>query len=107
MAGGILGRARFNRGRLIADYWLVRKKRLRLGDLYRQEGVYTYNGGWNWRAIIATLIGCALAWIGLVVPALRPMFDYGWFIGFGAAAVTHLLLMKSAPPPETLDNNHR
>jgi len=84
-------------GVLIADYWLVRKKRLQLGDLYRQEGDYTYSGGWNWRAIVATLLGCALAWIGLVVPALRPMFDYGWFIGFGVAAVTHLILMKTAP----------
>jgi NCS1 family nucleobase:cation symporter-1 len=82
-------------GVLIADYWLVRKKRLELGDLYRREGAYTYNGGWNWRAVIATLIGCGLAWIGLVVPSLRPLYDYAWFVGFGAAAVTHLLLMKA------------
>ena len=62
------------------------QKRLELGDLYRKEGDYTYSGGWNWRATIATLIGCAFAWIGLVVPALRPLYDYAWFIGFGAAA---------------------
>jgi NCS1 family nucleobase:cation symporter-1 len=84
-------------GVLIADYWLVRQKRLELGDLYRTEGVYTYNGGWNWRAIIATLIGCALAWIGLIVPLLRPLYDYAWFVGFGAAALTHLLLMRLSP----------
>ena len=89
-------------GVLIADYWLVRKKRLVLGDLYRKQGVYTYNGGWNWRAVVATLIGCALAWIGLVVPLLRPLYDYAWFVGFGAAAVTHLALMKIAPPAETI-----
>jgi NCS1 family nucleobase:cation symporter-1 len=82
-------------GVLIADYWLVRKKRLQLGDLYRHEGEYTYNGGWNWRAIAATLIGCGLAWIGLTVPALRPLYDYAWFVGFGAAFITHLLLMKA------------
>lgn len=82
-------------GVLIADYWLVRRKRLELGDLYRREGTYTYNGGWNWRAIVATLIGCGLAWIGLIVPALRPLYDYAWFVGFGAAAITHLLLMRA------------
>jgi nucleobase:cation symporter-1, NCS1 family len=81
-------------GVLIVDYWLVRRKRLELGDLYRKEGAYTYSGGWNWRAVVATLIGCGLAWIGLVVPALRPLYDYAWFIGFGAAAIAHLLLMK-------------
>jgi len=84
-------------GVLIADYWLVRQKRLELADLYRTEGAYTYNGGWNWRAIVATLIGCLLAWIGLIVPALRPMYDYAWFVGFGAAALTHLLLMTLSP----------
>jgi NCS1 family nucleobase:cation symporter-1 len=83
---------------LIVDYWLVRKKRLELADLYRRTGAYTYNGGWNWRAIIATLIGCGLAWIGLVVPVLRPLYDYAWFVGFGAAGVTYLGLMKLTQP---------
>ena len=85
-------------GVLIADYWLVRKKQLVLGDLYRKEGTYSYNGGWNWRAVVATMVGCTLAWIGLVVPALRTLYDYAWFVGFGAAGVTHLLLMKAFPP---------
>src|ERR1044072_2763139 len=81
-------------GVLIADYWFVRKKRLELGDLYRPQGAYTYNGGWNWPAVLATLIGCALAWIGLIVDPLRPLYNYAWFVGFGAAALTHLLLMR-------------
>jgi NCS1 family nucleobase:cation symporter-1 len=85
-------------GVLIADYWLVRNKRLALGDLYRTEGEYTYARGWNWRAVAATLVGCFFAWIGLLVPTLRPLYDYAWFVGFGAAAVTHLVLMKLAPP---------
>jgi len=89
-------------GVLIADYWLVRKKKLELGDLYRQQGTYTYIGGWNWRAVIATALGCTLAWIGLVVPKLRPMYDYAWFVGFGSAAITYLLLMKIAPPASPL-----
>jgi NCS1 family nucleobase:cation symporter-1 len=89
-------------GVLIADYWLVRNKRLALGDLYRTEGAYTYTRGWNWRAVAATLTGCLFAWIGLIVPALRPLYDYAWFVGFGAAAVTHLVLMKLAPPQATV-----
>src|SRR5437867_12995981 len=44
-------------GVLIVDYWLVRKKQFVPGDLYRTNGVYTYSGGWNWRAVIATLMG--------------------------------------------------
>lgn len=85
-------------GVLIADYWIVRKKELVLGDLYRTEGAYTYTGGWNWRAVVATLLGCALAWIGIWVPALHLLYDYAWFVGFGVAAITHLLLMKTFRP---------
>lgn len=82
-------------GVLIVDYWIVRKKRLALGDLYRKDGHYTYSKGWNWCAVIATLIGCGLAWIGLVVPALRPIYDYAWFVGFGAAAIAYYLMMRA------------
>jgi NCS1 family nucleobase:cation symporter-1 len=85
-------------GVMIADYWLVRKRKLVLPDLYRTLGVYTYSGGWNWRAVSATLIGCTLAWIGLLVPALKPLYDYAWFVGFGASAIAQLVLMKSFPP---------
>jgi NCS1 family nucleobase:cation symporter-1 len=85
-------------GVLIADYWLVRNKQLALGDLYRTQGVYTYAGGWNWRAVVATIIGCALAWGGLIIPAMRPLYDYAWFVGFGASAATHYVLMKAFPP---------
>jgi NCS1 family nucleobase:cation symporter-1 len=84
-------------GVLIVDYWLVRRKRLALPDLYRTEGQYTYTGGWNWRAVAATLFGCILAWIGLVVPVLRPLYDYGWFVGFAVSAVTYFALTKLSP----------
>jgi len=85
-------------GVLIADYWFVRMKRLELGDLYRTSGVYRYSSGWNWRAVAATLIGCTFAWIGLVVKPWRPFYDYGWFIGFGTAAVSYFVLMKAIAP---------
>ena len=85
-------------GVLIADYWLVRRKRLVLADLYRPTGAYRYSNGWNWRAVIATLAGCTLAWIGLVVPSLRRLYDYAWFVGFGVSAVLHLVLMTMFPP---------
>ncbi|HEU0109213.1 MAG TPA: cytosine permease, partial [Vicinamibacteria bacterium] len=85
-------------GVLIADYWIVRRKRLRLEDLYLAEGAY---GGWNWRAIVATLAGCALAWGGLVIPVLKPLYNYAWFVGFGVSFVLHVVLMRAAPDRES------
>jgi NCS1 family nucleobase:cation symporter-1 len=78
-------------GVLIADYWVLRKCELSLEDLYLADGAYR---GWNWRAITATAIGCALAWVGLVVPALKPLYDYAWFVGFFAAGAAQLALAE-------------
>jgi nucleobase:cation symporter-1, NCS1 family len=94
-------------GVLIVDYWLVRNKHLALGDLYRTNGAYTYSRGWNWRAVAATIIGCALAWGGLILPALAPLYNYAWFVGFGSSAIVHYILMKSFPPPETAGERER
>lgn len=80
-------------GVLIADYWIVRRKRLNLGDLYRPNGEY---GGWSMPAVVATLAGCALAWGGLVVPLLKPLYDYAWFVGFFAAGAIYVVLKRPA-----------
>jgi NCS1 family nucleobase:cation symporter-1 len=85
-------------GVLIADYWIVRKRELALADLYLPDGVYRYTAGWNLAATFATLAGCAAAWGGLFIPAMRPLYDYAWFVGFGVAAVVHLML---SPKPST------
>jgi NCS1 family nucleobase:cation symporter-1 len=80
-------------GVLIADYWLVRKTKLNLSDLYLTEGVYKYQAGWNYRAVVATLVGCILAWVGAFVPAFHILYDYGWFVGFFSALMTYKIMM--------------
>jgi NCS1 family nucleobase:cation symporter-1 len=82
-------------GVLVVDYWIVRRCELRLEDLYLADGDY---GGWNLRAIAATTVGCGLAWGGFVVPALKPLYDYAWFVGFFAAGLTHLVLAGPKRP---------
>ncbi len=79
-------------GVLIADYWLVRRTELKLADLYEAEGAYTYRRGINWAAVLATALGCAGAWVGAFVPALKELYDYGWFIGFGLSLVGYCLM---------------
>ena len=73
-------------GVLIADYWVIRKRQLSLEDLYVPDGCY---GRWNSAGVLATVIGCALAWGGLVIPVLRPLYDYAWFVGFAAAGIAY------------------
>jgi nucleobase:cation symporter-1, NCS1 family len=82
-------------GVLIADYWIVRKRELRLEDLYLADGVYR---GWKMPAIVATLVGCALAWSGLVISSLKPLYDYAWFVGFFTSAIVYVLLRPADAP---------
>ncbi len=87
-------------GVLICDYWIVRKKRLVLGDLYRRKGAYTYGGGWNVGAIVATAAGCGVAWIGLLVPQLHVLYTYAWFVGTGGSAIVYWLWMRFLAPKD-------
>jgi NCS1 family nucleobase:cation symporter-1 len=81
-------------GVLVVDYWFIRQKQLRLADLYRRVGVYSYARlGTNRAAIGATLFGCGLAWIGKIVPSLAVLYDYAWFVGAGGAGLLYAVLM--------------
>ena len=78
-------------GIFIADYWVVRRLRLSLADLYTTDGIYR---GWNGKALVALVAGIGAALVGLVVPGLRGLYDYAWFVGFTVAFVSYLALMR-------------
>ena len=42
-------------GVMCSDYYLVRKGKLNVKELYNPNGLYRYDGGWNWRAYTAFL----------------------------------------------------
>ena len=91
---------------MIADYWILRRRRLELADLYKIEGRYTYSGGWNWRAIVAVLVGVIPVIPGFLRAATTPnfsgvledptfiegLYNYGLFFTFFVAGAAYLLL---------------
>jgi NCS1 family nucleobase:cation symporter-1 len=93
-------------GVLIVDYFIIRQRILDLPGLYRKQGPYWYDSGFNWRAIVALLAGilpCApgfLAQVGLAtVPEFwTTMYHYAWFISLGVAGALYLALMIASPP---------
>jgi len=80
-------------GIMICDYFLIRRKQLWVEDLYLRGSAYEYAGGFNWRAILALVIGSGMALIGLVIPSLRFLYDYSWFVGFLVAFVVYFAIM--------------
>ena len=81
-------------GIMIADYFFVRRKELQVADLYRRGGVYEYRNGVNPRALISLAAGIIVALTGTVVPGLRWLYDYAWFVGFGVSAVVYAQLAR-------------
>jgi nucleobase:cation symporter-1, NCS1 family len=44
--------------------------------------------------VIALAAGAGTALVGLVIPSLRPLYDYSWFVGFGVAFGVYYSLMR-------------
>ena len=86
-------------GIMICDYFVIRRRVLSLDNLYLRGGAYEYSRGFNWLAITALAAGAGTALVGLVVPALRPLYDYSWFVGFVVSFVTYYALMKFQRQP--------
>jgi NCS1 family nucleobase:cation symporter-1 len=89
-------------GVLIADYWWVRRKHLKLADLYRGDGAYAYAKGWNWIAVVSLLVGVVIAIGGAnsapgtgpfpvdgFIPFLKPFYDYSWVVGLVVSFVLY------------------
>ena len=83
-------------GIMIADYFVVRSRTLNAEALYRRGGPYDYANGFNYRGLAALALGVIVALVGLLVPALRWLYDYAWFVGFLVSAGAYTLLMGKA-----------
>jgi nucleobase:cation symporter-1, NCS1 family len=83
-------------GIMVTDYFIVRRKQLRLADLYRRNGVYEYRNGVNYLAMLALAAGVAAALTGLFVPVMHMLYDYAWFTGFFVSGIFYTVLMRGA-----------
>ena len=81
-------------GVMICDYFVVRKKIILVEDLYKRHGFYEFSGGINWRAMSALAAGAGVAFVGLIVPALRVLYDYAWFVGFATSFAVYWAVMQ-------------
>ena len=73
-------------GIMIADYYLLRRRRLNVPELYQMDGQFSYAGGFNPAGLIAWVIAGGLAaWYS----------QYAIMIGFPLGLILYLLLMKA------------
>jgi NCS1 family nucleobase:cation symporter-1 len=90
-------------GILIADYFLLRRTRLDLPGLYVKAGPYWYRSGFNLVALAALAVGiapCVPGFLATVAAVKVPdvwveIYHYAWFVSFGLAFVSYIVLMKT------------
>ena len=96
-------------GILIADYFVVRRRRLDTAALHSSTGEYSYGNGWSLAglgalvlAILPNLPGflVTVKWLpaGSVPAFLVTAYDYAWFLGFAVAFVAYLVIRRLVEP---------
>ncbi|PBC46110.1 nitrate reductase [Rhodococcus sp. ACS1] len=94
-------------GILIADYYLVRRQRIILDDMFTMshDGTYWYKKGYNPAAIISTVVGAIVAMVpvilkaqpfGLDVWGMAGAAQYSWFLGMGIGFLCYFALSTGA-----------
>lgn len=89
-------------GILICDYYVLRRAKLDVRELYEKNGSYWYAGGVNGRALIALVLSCLPVLPGFlgtikvatVAPFWISLYHYAWFISFGLAFGLYWALMS-------------
>ncbi len=83
-------------GVIMADYWLVRKGKVNVPDLYTTDpnGDYAYTNGVNWKAITAAAPAAVVALILALLPAFSAIAGFSWFVGSILSAIIYLAIVK-------------
>src|SRR5947209_8131411 len=76
-------------GIMICDYFVLRRRELKLNDLYLRDGEYEYAKGFDWSAVIALVVGAGVALTVLVAPAVRVLYDDSGVVEFVVSFVTY------------------
>jgi len=87
-------------GVLIADSYLVKKRRVVVDDLYalRPDGTYHYAGGVDRVVVAATAVGAVVAML-LVFLGSSDAAAFSWFLGTAVAFVVHWLVSQCTVAP--------
>jgi len=89
--GAVLGPAT---GILIADYFIVRKGRIDIKDLYKVDGVYRSLGGFNPVGLGVLIVSWIPLFVGEFVKSVGFLYDNAWFIGVIMGFVGYLAAVE-------------
>ncbi|WP_028400065.1 NCS1 family nucleobase:cation symporter-1 [Ectobacillus panaciterrae] len=81
-------------GIAIADYWLVRRRKMVLKELYEPGGRYNYSSGFNKNGVYALICGIAVPILGLMISGLHFIWENALAFGLIISMGIYAYLMK-------------
>ncbi|MFD2191404.1 NCS1 family nucleobase:cation symporter-1 [Pistricoccus aurantiacus] len=87
-------------GIIVVDYYLIRRQRLNIQDMFSAEpgSSYYYTKGWNRRALLAFGLAALFSISTVWVPTLAALNGYAWLIGAGLGGLFYYGLMRGYVP---------
>ena len=90
---------------MIADYFVIRRRRLDVNALYRHDDEYCYTNGFSVVALVALLaailpnlpgflVTVKLLDAGSVPRFFVTLYSYAWFVGFAIAFSLYIALRR-------------
>jgi NCS1 family nucleobase:cation symporter-1 len=77
-------------GIILADFYVVRRRRLDVDALYQRGGRYWSRSGFNVASLAVLVVVTAFCLLGQVIDAIGWAYEYAWFVGLGAGFVAYL-----------------
>ena len=95
---------------MIAEYWIVKKRKFNVPGLYRPHGMYRYWNGLNWRALLALCVGFVPVLPGLInsitpsisiSAAAQNLYAISYLYSFFSSFVVYILCSYFWPARES------
>ncbi len=92
-------------GIMICDYFILRRQKLKVEDLYARNGIYSYRNGVNWKAVLVLFLAILPNAPGFINAATKSaifpaffdqIYTYSWFVGLPLAAVLYYFVMRKS-----------
>ena len=92
-------------GVMVIDFWVLRRRRIIIKELYNPNGIYKYTGGFNIVGLVSFFAGIIGEYIISAIQGnLQVYFDIipvpgielAWYYGFFISAIVHLILGYAA-----------
>lgn len=87
-------------GIMVVDYYVLKKQKLNLHEMYKTRGIYYYSHGFNWRAFMAFFIGLGPLLPGfaksignsLNVGGAWKVYTFAWLFGFTVSSLSYYVI---------------